>query len=35
MLVVLKLKNKDVDKALKETMDKMGGRDQLMEPLKT
>lgn len=31
----IKVTNKDVDEALKETMDQMGGRDQLMEVLKT
>ena len=30
----IKVENKDVDEALKETMDQMGGRDQLMEVLK-
>lgn len=30
----IKVTNKDVDEALKETMDQMGGRDQLMEVLK-
>ncbi len=30
----IKVTNEDVDKALKETMDQMGGRDQLMEALK-
>ncbi len=30
----IKVENKDVDEALKETMDQMGGRDQLMEALK-
>ena len=30
----IKVSNKDVDKAVKEMMDKMGGRDQLMETLK-
>ena len=31
----IKVTNKDVDEALKETMDQVGGRDQLMEALKT
>ena len=30
----IKVTNKDVDKAVKEMMDKMGGRDQLMNVLK-
>ena len=30
----IKVSNKDVDKAVKEMMDKLGGRDQLMETLK-